>query len=60
MTAILGRMATYSGAEISWDDALNSQIDLFPETLAWDALPKSLPDENGFYKIAVPGQTKAV
>jgi len=60
MTAILGRMATYSGAEISWDDALNSQIDLFPEKLAWDAMPKSLPDENGFYKIAVPGQTKTV
>lgn len=60
MTAILGRMATYSGAEISWDDALNSQIDLFPEKLAWDAMPKSLPDENGFYKVAVPGQTKTV
>jgi hypothetical protein len=60
MTAILGRMATYSGAEISWDDAINSQIDLFPEKLAWDAMPKSLPDENGFYKIAVPGQTKTV
>ncbi len=60
MTAILGRMATYSGAEISWDDALNSQIDLFPERLAWDAMPKSLPDANGFYKVAVPGQTKTV
>ncbi len=60
MTAILGRMATYSGAEISWDDALNSQIDLFPEKLAWDAMPKSLPDENGFYMVAVPGQTKTV
>lgn len=60
MTSILGRMATYSGKEITWDDALNSKIDLFPERLAWDALPKSLPDENGFYKIAVPGQTVAV
>jgi predicted dehydrogenase len=60
MTSILGRMATYSGAEITWDDAINSKVDLFPERLAWDALPKSLPDENGFYKIAVPGQTKTV
>jgi myo-inositol 2-dehydrogenase/D-chiro-inositol 1-dehydrogenase len=60
MTSILGRMATYSGKEITWDDAINSPINLFPDTLAWDAMPKSLPDENGFYKIAVPGQTTTV
>ena len=27
---------------------------------AWDATPKSLPDANGFYPIAVPGKTVAV
>jgi myo-inositol 2-dehydrogenase/D-chiro-inositol 1-dehydrogenase len=60
MTAILGRMATYSGQMIEWDDALNSNISLFPEKLAWDALPKSLPDSNGLYKLPVPGQTEVV
>ena len=60
MTAIMGRMATYSGKVVKWDEALNSQIDLFPEKLAWDALPKSLPDKDGFYPIAVPGKTVAV
>jgi len=60
MTAILGRMATYSGKIIEWDDALNSNIDLSPARYAWDADPPVMPDANGKYKIAVPGQTKAV
>jgi predicted dehydrogenase len=59
LTAIMGRMATYSGKEVSWDNALNSKIDLMPETLAWDAKPKSLPGADGFYDIAVPGRTQA-
>ena len=60
MTALMGRMATYSGKVVKWEDALNSQIDLFPDKLAWDAMPKSLPDKDGFYQIAVPGKTIAV
>ncbi|QJD77560.1 Gfo/Idh/MocA family protein [Spirosoma rhododendri] len=60
MTAIMGRMATYSGKVVKWDEALNSQIDLFPEKLAWDAMPKVLPDKDGFYPIAVPGKTVTV
>jgi hypothetical protein len=57
MTAILGRMTTYSGKMIEWNDALQSQQDLFPAKLAWDATPKVLPDANGFYPRAVPGET---
>ncbi len=60
LTAIMGRMATYSGKMIEWDEALNSQIDLFPSSLAWDAMPKILPDSNGFYPVAVPGSTSVV
>lgn len=55
MTAILGRMATYSGREITWDAALASDENLFPDALDWNANPKSLPDANGRYKIARPG-----
>ncbi len=60
MTSILGRMATYSGKMIEWDDALNSQISLLPQNLSWDADPRVLPDVAGHYPIAVPGETKAV
>jgi myo-inositol 2-dehydrogenase/D-chiro-inositol 1-dehydrogenase len=60
MTAILGRMATYSGKEIQWDDAFNSQIDTMPKVLGWDADPPTKPDENGHYPVAVPGVTITV
>ena len=60
MTAILGRMATYSGQMIEWKDALNSNINLFPDKLDWDAMPKVIPDAAGLYKLPVPGQTVAV
>jgi myo-inositol 2-dehydrogenase/D-chiro-inositol 1-dehydrogenase len=60
MTAIFGRMATYSGKQIEWEEALNSKISLFPDKLAWDANPKVMPDANGLYKLPVPGQTVVI
>lgn len=60
LTSIMGRMATYSGKVIKWEDALNSNISLFPEKLAWDALPKLLPGSDGYYPVAVPGKTIVV
>lgn len=59
-TAIIGRYATYSGQVIKWDDALKAENSLFPDKLAWDALPKSLPDAKGLYSIAMPGKTKVL
>jgi myo-inositol 2-dehydrogenase/D-chiro-inositol 1-dehydrogenase len=60
MTAILGRMATYSGAMVTWDEAINSEISVMPKEFAWDAKPPTLPDEKGFYPIPIPGATKVV
>ncbi|MCH7399924.1 Gfo/Idh/MocA family oxidoreductase [Belliella sp. DSM 107340] len=60
MTAIMGRYATYSGKTVLWEDAINSEIDLKPEKLAWDADPKVLPNSDGFYPFAVPGKTKVI
>jgi predicted dehydrogenase len=60
MTAIMGRMATYSGQLIEWDKALNSNIVLMPDRLAWDAMPKVLPNKDGFYPIAIPGKSITV
>lgn len=60
MTAIMGRYATYSGKVVTWEEALNGQVDLFPEKLAWDAMPKLLPNADGFYPYAVPGKTKVI
>ncbi len=60
MTAILGRMATYSGRIVTWDEAIRSDLDLAPERLAWDATPKSLPGPDGIYPCAIPGVSKAL
>jgi hypothetical protein len=53
MTAILGRMATYSGKMITFDQALASTIDLTPQEFAWQASPP-VPT------VAVPGVTQVV
>jgi myo-inositol 2-dehydrogenase / D-chiro-inositol 1-dehydrogenase len=60
MTSILGRMATYGGREVKWDDAINSQINLAPQEYTFQATPPVLPDGNGAYPIAVPGVTQVV
>jgi predicted dehydrogenase len=60
MTAIFGRMATYSGQELDWDKAINSGLDLMPKEYSFNAAPPTLPNADGFYPIAVPGKTKYV
>jgi predicted dehydrogenase len=55
MTAIMGRMATYSGKELSWDEAFNSTLDLSPKVYAWDAEAPVSPDPDGLYACAMPG-----
>ncbi len=55
MTAVLGRMATYSGQPVTWDEAVEKGLSEAPDTIAWDARPRSMPDENGFYPFPRPG-----
>tara|TARA_B110000240_G_scaffold142721_1_gene157904 strand:- start:1523 stop:2746 length:1224 start_codon:yes stop_codon:yes gene_type:complete len=58
LTAIMGRMATYTGKEITWDQALNSKQILVPDDLDWNSSPPIMPDSKGRYAIPVPGLTK--
>ncbi len=60
LTAIMGRYATYSGQMVTWDEALNSTIQLMPAVVDWNDEPPIMPDENGEYPIAVPGITKVI
>jgi len=60
MTAIMGRMATYSGKVIKWDEAINSKRSVMPERYAWDAPPPTVPDAEGNYPIPVPGKTQVL
>jgi len=64
MTAILGRMCTYSGQIMPMERALNSEVDIFPHDPAfewgWDANPPVMPDKDGRYPIPMPGEVKLV
>src|SRR4051794_17948067 len=53
LLAIMGRMAAYTGQQVTWEMALNSKEDLSPPRYDWDAPPPPSP-------IAVPGQTRFV
>ena len=59
MTAVLGRMATYSGQVVKWNEAVEKGASEFPKTLAWDAETPVKPDKDGNYPIPVPGVYKA-
>jgi predicted dehydrogenase len=53
LLAIMGRMAAYTGQQITWDLAFNSKEDLSPPQYDWDANLADPP-------IAVPGVTRFV
>jgi predicted dehydrogenase len=52
LTAIMGRLSAYTGKEVTWEQALNSQLKLMPETLEMG--PIATPE------VAVPGKTPLV
>lgn len=56
-TAILGRMATYSGKLLDWDKALQSEVNVMPKQFAWDAETPVKPGPDGIYPRAIPGKT---
>jgi myo-inositol 2-dehydrogenase / D-chiro-inositol 1-dehydrogenase len=60
MTAILGRMATYSGKVVTWDQAFNSNERLGTDAEDWTAEAPFAPDKDGNYAIAVPGRSAPV
>jgi predicted dehydrogenase len=60
MTAILGRMATYSGQVVSWDAAIKSNHSMTTDAESWDAPAPVKANSDGRYAVAVPGVTKVV
>lgn len=50
MLAIMGRMAAYTGQQVTWDQAMNSQEKLGPDKVEWNmslpVAPMSLPGRN--------------
>jgi hypothetical protein len=50
LLAIMGRMATYTGQTITWEQAMNSKEDLTPAKYEWGSIPTPA--------IAIPGVTQ--
>jgi predicted dehydrogenase len=53
LTAIMGRMAAYTGRPVTWDQALNSQEDTFPKDLDMKGTIPVPP-------VPVPGKNKLI
>jgi predicted dehydrogenase len=53
MVAIMGRMAAYTGQEITYERALASKENLVPDVLTWDSPAPEVA-------VAMPGSTKFV
>lgn len=53
LLAMMGRMAAYTGQEVTWDQALSSQQKLFPDRMDWNGPMPVVPR-------AQPGVTKLV
>jgi len=52
LMAIMGRMAAYTGRDVTWDMALNSKEKLGPTNLVWGDLPVG--------EIPIPGKTQLI
>ena len=52
LMAIMGRLSAYTGKSLTWDDMLNSQLDLSPASLEWGDI--------AVRPIARPGETEFV
>jgi hypothetical protein len=51
--AIMGRMAAYTGQEVTWEQAMNSQEKLVPDHLDWNMKLAIAP-------TAMPGVTQVI
>ncbi|MBO5438126.1 MAG: gfo/Idh/MocA family oxidoreductase, partial [Thermoguttaceae bacterium] len=64
MIGIMGRMATYSGRVISWDEAVNHgktyMIYENHDALTLDSAPPVLPNADGLYDAPIPGVSREV
>ena len=57
MSAIIGRMATYSGNIIELQKSLSLDYKIVPDDLNWDSPAPVNPDKQGNYAIPTPGIT---
>ena len=57
-SAVLGRLATYSGKTWKYDDALKLDYRTMPEDPTWETTPPVVPDKDGTYPLPMPASFK--
>ena len=55
MMGVMAREACYTGKKLTWDEELKSEKSYRPSEYTWDGTPWNTPDEQGRFKIQVPG-----
>lgn len=60
MTAISGRLATYSGQVIDIEKAMNLDLGFLKDEYSFNMTPPVLPDLEGNYPVAKPGETRYI
>jgi myo-inositol 2-dehydrogenase/D-chiro-inositol 1-dehydrogenase len=60
MTSVLGRVASYSGKVVNWDELAERGPAEVPELVSWDQKMPIMPDPDGTYEssVAMPGVWK--
>ena len=59
MAGVMGQLACYTGREVTWARAMESDFVLGPKPLecSFDMAPPVTPDANGIYPVPIPGRT---
>jgi len=57
-SSVLGRTATYTGKQVSYDDLLKTNFRTMPENLSWETAPPVMPDKDGNYPLPMPASYK--
>jgi predicted dehydrogenase len=57
-SAVLGRMATYSGKVQNFEKALALPYRTMPENMTWESTPPVVPDAEGNYPLPMPASFK--
>lgn len=57
-SAVLGRMATYSGKVQNFEKALALPYRTMPENITWESTPPVVPDAEGNYPLPMPASFK--
>ena len=60
MSTVMGQIACYTGAPVTWEETVKSNLQFGPppDESSFETKPPSVPDKTGNYPLPVPGITR--